>query len=136
MNRDNLLKLATYLLSGNLKADFDMSVYTCGDHFQSSTPLSMRTTCGTVGCAVGHGPYAGIPKKSAEDWQTYGYRAFGVLPLSPEFNWMFSADWANTDNTPEGAARRILYTLRKGVPDDAYAQMYGFTELCYLKEKL
>lgn len=54
---NNLKKLADYLMSGDLKAEFDMSTY---DDDSGTNVLVVN--CGTVGCAVGHGPYAGIEK--------------------------------------------------------------------------
>jgi hypothetical protein len=107
MNRENLLKLATYLLSGALKADFNMNQY------ESSGNLD-HTNCGTVGCALGHGPYAGIYKRGNEDWADYGARQF-ISSCNP-YLWCFGARWANCDNTAPGAAKRILYLLRNGTP--------------------
>jgi hypothetical protein len=63
----NLRILAAYLLSGNLKADFNMEVY------NENNSLGIdKTDCGSIGCAIGHGPYAGIPKNSDENWPIYG----------------------------------------------------------------
>src|SRR6185436_14807510 len=110
----NLSKLADYLLSGKLKAEFDMNWFDAGD--DSAPHLH---DCGTCGCAVGHGPYAGITKESGESWLDYCLRVFGVdggegwfetLP-SPEWDWLFNAYWAEIDNTPEGAGLRIRWLL-------------------------
>lgn len=130
MNKENLLKLATYLLSGELKADFNMRDYNgygiCGEYL---------TDCGTVGCAIGHGPYAGIPKTTFESWDNYASRVF-----TADFRallWCFSSFWDAVDNTAEGAAKRILYLLRTGsAPDDYMEQCDGTASLSYLNEKL
>lgn len=112
MNRENLRTLANYLLSRELKADFDMLSYT-----QAGSDPN-RTDCGTVGCAAGQGPYAGLPKKPGESWDDYAYRVF--QPTDLEFRWCFSGYWTAYDNTPEGAARRILYLVEHGTPPARY----------------
>lgn len=112
--KDNLLKLATYLLSGDLKAAFNMR------RFTDSLVLdfeALRTDCGTVGCTAGHGPYAGIPKEFGEGWGNYILRSFGVHVMDDAWDFLFSVWWSETDNTPTGAAKRILYFLKYGVPD-------------------
>lgn len=134
----NLLKLSDYLLSGDLKANFDMSDFT--DVAYGEGPLDVTygegpldedwttwTTCGTVGCAAGHGPYAGIPKLPTEDWQDYTRRVFIESRSSNENNkawdFCFSGSWARYDNTPEGAANRIKYLIVNGVPVNKYDVM-------------
>lgn len=123
--QNNLLKLAMYLLSGNLRADFDMSTYDDGIRYY-------RYFCGTVGCAVGHGPFAGIPKSNTEHWVYYGMSNFtnGSEVL---FKWLFTFKWKDTDNTPEGTAKRILYTLKFGLPNNWREQLYGEEPLVYNK---
>ena len=115
--RANLEKLAGYLESGELSAKFDMGRFSedCDSHV---------TECGSVGCAVGHGPYAGIPKYAAENWAGYAYRVFGAN-LSGAFLWCFEGGWYYIDNTPQGAAKRIRYMLKHGIPKDAGEQMLG-----------
>lgn len=126
---DNLRKLATYLLEGNLKAKFDMQMYS-----DSVFPWGMvsETDCGTIGCAVGHGPHAGIKKLPTESWLDYSSRVFGLSKLSDEWTWCFSQDWYKTDNTSDGAAQRIIYLLDNGMPKDFLDQMVGSGTLCYI----
>jgi hypothetical protein len=102
----NLRTLAEYLLSGDLEADFDMRTY--GD----IESIHRSENCGSVGCAVGHGPYAGIPKRKEEGWFWYAERVFGVYD-SLLFQYLFSSEWKGYDNTPQGAANRILAFLEK-----------------------
>ena len=118
MNIKNLETLSKYLKSGNLKADFDMENFTPRGNEYSAT------TCGSVGCAVGHGPYAGIEKFDYEDWHQYQDRVFEL----DEDNWLwcFSSGWELVDNTPEGAAERIDYMLQNGVPDNWEEQLHGY----------
>lgn len=129
MNRENLKKLADYLLSGNLKADFDMSDYSSErHHYRGGSP----TDCGTVGCAVGHGPHSGIKKYKSESWAEYAERGFGLSLIDDEWHWCFADEWVFTDNTPEGAGKRINWLLEKGLPRDWKEQMNGKAKLCYL----
>lgn len=111
--RENLKTLAAYLLSGKLKAEFNMKNYT-------DNPTDFYAPiCGSIGCAVGHGPYAGIPKKDRERWDAYVHRVFGVevfeYKINTIFSWLFGGGWIYHDNTPEGAAKRIIYYLKNGV---------------------
>lgn len=132
MNRDNLLKLATYLLSGKLRAEFHMGKFTGYE-----VNASEYDTCGTVGCAAGHGPYAGIPKARLESWLDYSHRVFistGNLQL---WDWCFGYGWRYKDNTPEGAGKRILHLLRNGLPADHEEQRWDDDiALSYLNETL
>ena len=105
----NLHKLAMYLLDEkNLKAEFDMELF-------SDAPEDAHV-CGSIGCAVGHGPYAGIIKKE-KTWRGYCFNAFGIERDSCEWWYLFTARWCDFDNTPKGAARRIIRFLSSGVPE-------------------
>lgn len=76
--------------------------------------------CGAVACALGHGVAAGIPALPGETWPTYAKRAYGVSqwPRLGEsdaaWEWMFSGNWDDIDNSPSGAAARIRYFLANG----------------------
>lgn len=122
MNRENLKKLADYLLSGELKAKFNMT-------FFAALGYTLSDTCGTVGCAVGHGPYAGIPKLPDEIWPDYAIRVFGIG--QEDFAWCFSGSWDGVDNSPIGAAKRILWLLEKGRPENSFEQLIGTEPLSY-----
>lgn len=129
--KNNLKKLADYLLSGKLKAEFDMEVY------EKQIGINNKP-CGTVACAAGHGPIIGIEKLQGEYWKEYIYRVFGINYFhacgeanSLEYNWLFSSRWVSTDNTAAGAGKRINYFLEHGVPKNSIAQMGGSKPLCY-----
>jgi len=137
----NLLKLATYL-RGLDREKFDMGdFYEYYDNQQedrvSLSPKQLElhdgpTPCGTVACAVGCGPAAGIPttEKDEDCWDMYSRRVFvrrDVENMSHRFlahrawAFLFSGSWAWLDNTPTGAAERIEFLLKnglKGVWDD------------------
>lgn len=119
MSRENLLRLASYLET--LPEDyehFDMGLYACTEESDEPLPSELDLTeCGTVACAVGHGPAAGIAPEPDEDWSEYSERVFD-LPFTAnpnsEWAWCFDSEWAAVDNTPTGAAKRIRYLLEHG----------------------
>lgn len=116
--RANLAKLADFLDSGDPRIHFDMSSYT------SSGPDTAHVLkCGSVGCAVGHGPMAGVSAKRNEDWTDYCSRVF--TPDYDAWGWMFGASWQDVDPTAKGAARRIRHYLANGVPVDSVDQRWG-----------
>lgn len=125
----NLRTLAAYLLRGELRAEFDMN------RFSESDSEYKRTTCGSVGCAVGHGPYVGINKNNCEGWFDYSDRVFGLDGAGAGWKWCFDADWDQVDNTPAGAAKRILWLLENGLPDNWNEQEWGDAPLCYEGDK-
>lgn len=125
---NNLRKLAAYLLAGELKADFNMRDFT--DRARGFLPQKEATDCGTVGCAVGHGPFAGIPKTKEETWSDYSYRVFGLF-VDSYWEWCFSDEWEEIDNSPKGAAKRIIYLLEEGLPVNHFQQMIGNDEIIY-----
>ena len=126
--RDNLHKLADYLSTGNPAMRFDMASY-CRVPDRRSFPPNHHA-CGTVACAVGHGPAAGINPEGCTGWCEYGER---MLCANPDgYYWLFSARWQHVDNTPEGAAARITWYLAHGLPADWLEQVHGDAPLCYL----
>lgn len=100
--RANLKKLADYLAGGKTEHKFDMGYY-MDEGF-----------CGTVACAVGHGPSAGIGQVCDDHWE--GYMDKNFTPCHIAFVWLFSSVWSETDNTPQGASTRIYYALEHGAP--------------------
>lgn len=134
MNRENLEKLASYLESlptGYKHFGMKTFVEQGGMSFEQADRSPMAGDCGTVACAVGHGPAAGIPPLPidgdadcwGEDWFEYSDRVFGLN--DPEWTWCFSGSWQMIDNTHHGAAKRIRHMLAHGVPDDGVAQSFG-----------
>jgi hypothetical protein len=125
-HRDNLLKLADYLdaLPDDYE-QFDMSEYMMERDDQHpaywgtlSIEERSKPVCGTVACAVGHGPSAGIRVYGDECWGSYADRVFGFLP-DDGFDYMFASGWSVDDNTPKGAAARIrTYVTLGHSPDD------------------
>jgi len=108
--KENLEKLAIYLESGNHKAEFDMEFFVQAANEKANSEA--WTDCGSVGCAIGHGPYAGVEKYETETWPEYANRAFAARE-GDLWDMIFGSHWARIDNTPEGAAKRIRKELAK-----------------------
>jgi hypothetical protein len=136
MNRTNLEKLAAYLEQlPEDYAHFGMEYYMFNTDGQlySLNAAPLLGTCGTVACAIGHGPAAGIPaNEGLWGWCYYGVQSFKLS--ESEFDWCFESRWALIDDTPHGAAKRIRYLLEHGEPDDAVAQMQGRAPYLFAKE--
>lgn len=136
--RANLAKLSAYLKAlPEDYARFEMATFLGVNRRDTSDIFEMPELeqylrqnggppgCGTVACAVGHGPAAHIFMTEKEitggfagapDWDAYVERVFGTE--DDTFEWMFGGDWHRCDNTPLGAAKRIDYFLAYGVPED------------------
>lgn len=116
--RANLKKLADYLSSGKLKAKFDMSDYASYGYWDNAT------NCGSVGCAVGHGPYAGIKKPKDQSWNDYAAEKFGAHLFEPSleeeriYDFLFNQHWGIIHPTAKQAAKRIYLFLEKGLPSN------------------
>jgi hypothetical protein len=127
MNVKNLDKLAAYLegLPSNY-SHFHMSYFVSGmDGFLNSyqhCEVPLANECGTVACALGHGPAAGIcftPDDNRSWWQyAFNHYTDGDMDL---WNWLFSDRWYSVDNTHQGAAARIRYVLAGNKIDDGFA---------------
>ena len=133
MKRENLQLMANHLKTNVLPENFDMGKYRVLYDFSNPE-------CGSVGCAVGNCtvldsenvmynftyPYDRI---EFTDWSEY---FTGLLGGGDEWDWCFDSAWRNTDNTPTGAALRIEWLLKYGLPENWMSQMRGREELCYM----
>lgn len=136
INRYNLRRMAAYLYhladlenrGIHLPVKFDMNNW--GDN-SATYDWYENTTCGTVGCVVGHATLAIEPKISNERWCVYCKRMFGVSFGDPAFQWLFDSEWAMRDNSILGAAKRIDWFLEHGLPPDVRGQMLNHKPLCY-----
>ena len=124
-HRDNLLKLADYLAT--LPDDYEkfhMREYMAerdGEYWHMIYPDERsKPVCGTVACAVGHGPAAGIRVYGDTDWSDYADRVFGILG-DDGFDYMFASNWSYSDNTPKGAAARIRTYVALGRTPDGWS---------------
>ena len=131
MNRDNLRKLADYLAAlPRGYAHFNMGSYH-GENPWAPYGAVAPSECGTVACAMGHAPFAGIEAPvQDETWGEYSNRIFELS--SEEWNWCFSGMWADIDNSVRGASLRIYWLLENGLPDNWSDQLNGCSTLCYM----
>jgi hypothetical protein len=143
--RARLDKLATYLerLPKRYR-HFDMDQYIVSDDAEKVSQYALHNggvpSCGTVACAVGHGPAAGILFKKEMvtryssggwrvDWNAYSTLFLPADPLSEGrwsderlFDWLFGDGWSLSDNHHYGAAARIRYLLAEGQPPAGFAK--------------
>lgn len=128
--RRNLAKLAAYL--EGLPRDyrhFNMGYYlklkSNGDELAYVRKNGGVASCGTVACAVGHGPAAGILFRSGDfvwgepHWRAYAER-FVPKEHGPDCEWAFGGSWSHHDNHHWGAAARIRYLLKHGRPPEDF----------------
>lgn len=116
------------------RAEFDIGLTALdlmtGDEL---TPQQTAGHEGPLACGVlGHAVRAGIRALPNEDWLAYQVRVLGAERDSPLEDWLLSALWLGTDNTPDGAAMRLMYVLDYGVPGDWEAIIHGQAESDYL----
>lgn len=143
MNRVNLELLADWLILNSAflveTNAFDMKYYRATeDDFGDMCPMTIslddtgKLDCGTVGCAIGWAPISGVDelKIAPEDYNAYGIKSLSFekysirvmglnMDVEAEWDYIFSDRWSSADNSPRGAAIRILYLLANGLP-------YGF----------
>lgn len=153
LNRPNLFRLALFLYDLREPDRFSMRWF-CGrldgitpaelcssskSYYEVNLldePTDITNECGTVGCAIGWGPAAGIiPRAIDQDWLDYSRQFMetpGMVVDSSAWLWCFSEDWADVDNSPRGAAKRILWLLLRGLPVDVHGQRFGANPPRYL----
>lgn len=82
----------------------------------------VKHTCGTAGCAIGWAPAAGIKPLKGEGWVEYSERVFGYACNSTTWEYMFSSDWSDVDNSTTGAAERIGFVLKNGGHPEGWSE--------------
>ena len=132
MNEVNLLKLADNLERVELK-NFDMTFFRSfwsEEYGIREAAYVDAGNCGTAGCVIGCSflmkgfePIASdytspITESRYLDYDKYCERLFGIdsIKNKGEWDWCFCGEWARIDNTPKGAAKRIRYMIKEGVP--------------------
>ncbi len=120
MNVENLKKLALFLWDlpeEDATKRFDMLQFNT-EHTNPHELLEDKNVCKTASCAIGWGPTAGIiPTPDDYNWGVYCINNLEDTGTK-EWYWMFSSSWSpegshnlGYDNTPKGAAKRILWLL-------------------------
>ena len=120
MNRPNLQRMADYIRTVHTEK-FNMYSYREGNH----SVEFLSPECNTVGCVIGHCTILDIDNlpKNKDGSGTILFASWsetftGLDVMSTEWDWCFSYYWSFVDNTPSGAARRIEYLLKNGVPEN------------------
>lgn len=126
MNKDNLLRMAN--LIANLPNDvFTMSTFNCG----------------SGGCVIGHCVALDMENIEKNFMGIFGRIAYvqwseyftDLNHYSPEWRYLFSSSWGDIDNTRTGAAKRIRYVVKNGVPKRWKEEMIGNAPLSYTKNR-
>lgn len=130
MNIQNLSILADHLSAAS-QTGFDMYEFMVDEDGHALQPK--RHDCGTVACAIGHGPKAGLAVEEFDrSWYLYSERVFGLSDRG--WTWCFGSEWEAIDNTPAGAAKRIQYLIKHGLPEDHRDQWLGNAPYIFAKE--
>ena len=144
----NLLKLRDHLKTVPQEKFFmgaylatgigDQDLYSPYRNFKELTldkinPVEVLHTCGSVSCAIGLGPTAGIPVGDSLTWRTYSMTNFvacnSILSGKAD-DFLFRSGWKSIDPTPMGVAKRIDILLEKGL------ECWPTGELSYFKDNL
>jgi hypothetical protein len=115
---ENFAKLEVFLRALPMKR-FNMQyfrTYQSGDDHEDVEiyEIAGKPVCGTVGCALGWGPEAGVIPHPRHDRSWYSYSQNRFSTDERIIKWVFDSEWVNHDNTPTGAADRIAYLLKHG----------------------
>ena len=136
---ENYIRLARHLVIASSEPAWDPTLFDMGETAIDMasgdwlSPEQVESHAGPVLFgALGHAPRAGIAAAAGETWQSYAARCFAAEFDSPHEGWLFSRRWSTTDNTPTGAALRLMYVLDYGVPFDWESIIEGHTPSDYM----
>lgn len=138
--QQNFIRLGHHLVLATRDAKWDPGLefsmgdpaldLTTGDYLE---PDQVAAHIGPLLCnPLGYAPRADITALPGETWRAYQARVLGAEFDSPLEDWLLSVFWRHTDNTPTGAAMRLMYVLDYGVPGDFEAIRDGQAESDYL----
>jgi|APGre2960657404_1045060.scaffolds.fasta_scaffold09785_5 hypothetical protein len=125
MNRENLQRMADYIRTIP-QAMFSMRSYRFADETTKE--------CGSIGCVIGHCTVLDtnpLPTKPNGSINFNKWSDCFTETNTEQWLWCFGASWCSSDNTPDGAADRIEWLLKNGLPDDWEEQLMGKFPLCY-----
>jgi hypothetical protein len=136
----NYVRLARHLVISSQSPEWDANLfdmtYIAYDLItgEDVAPERVADHIGPLLCgALGHGPRAGIAALAAEGWRAYQTRILAAEIDSPLEDWLLSFSWRKTDNSPIGAAMRLMYVLDYGVPIDWLDIVEGRARSDYLE---
>jgi hypothetical protein len=127
MNKRNLLKMADHIETVPQEL-FDMELIRKGD--------TKTRKCNSVGCIIGHSTVLDknpLPRLiyGSINFLAWSKKFTGIRFLSDEGRFLFASAWQSIDNTPVGAAKRIRYFVKNGLPENWLKIMYGENPLPY-----
>ena len=129
MNKENLKLMADYIETVP-QDKFDVERFRTGQ--------IKYHECDSVGCVIGHCTVLDKNPLPMDCGRIIFYawaRDFaGLNPNSSEWKYLFSLHWTAVDNTPTGAAKRIRYFIKNGLPKDWYKQILGNAPLSYINQ--
>lgn len=136
----NYVRLARHLVIASQSPGWDPTLFDMGyvaydvmtgDFLE---PESVADHQGALLCGpLGHGPRAGIAALTGETWLAYQIRVLGAEMDSPLEDWLLLHAWTKSDNSPIGAAMRLMYVLDYGVPGDWMDIVEGHAESDYME---
>lgn len=128
---DNLLKMADFIEKVPQRK-FTM------ENFRGKISDFRNFTCRSIGCIIGHciilDDYANIPFHPGTaylDFESWSVNFTGISSGMYSWYYLFSCSWKRIDNTPEGAAKRIRYYVKNGLPFNWRKQLEGSEQLSY-----
>ena len=139
-----LLTLAEHLWNLNehhKETEFDMNTFCTFKTRNVNTTLRNmnKYKCDTVVCAAGYA--ALISDKLGLDVPIQDNRTKAIhwsawcdILTGHQLNvydWLFGGDWASVDNDPKSTARRFIYTVRYGIPNNKNVIMQQMERLPY-----
>ena len=143
-------EMNSYMLRREKHRCTNIHPYQTGRPAHATNLTAAMNHCGTSACAVGHAASLGelkdpdgifkdfkIQKESSEQdawyesWREYSERVFGLNSIDDCWDWCFGSRWTSIDNTPTGAAKRIMWLITKGLPKKSIQQRLGQAPLCY-----
>ncbi len=137
--QENYVRLARHLVAMTQDTKWESAAFDIGHmalDLMTGDELAPDQVAGHEGplsCGLlGHALRAGLKAQPGEDWLAYQVRVLGAERDNPLEDWLTSHLWRCTDDTPVGAAMRLMYVLDYGVPGDFEAIREGRAESDYL----
>jgi len=123
--KNNLVALALHLeeLARHPKPElkFNMGIFEAWNPINGDFDDDSPDNCGAVCCALGFARRLFMPNRNEFEYNYDDYRTMGTALFSADsfgalYDWCFNGCWESIDNTPAGAAARIRYALKHGIP--------------------
>lgn len=129
MNITNLKRMADHLKTVP-QAKFSMR---CGH--EAYMPKTVNKKCTDTNCIIGNclhlDPHVSDETLLETNYWGWAVQFTGLFYQSRSWNWIFHFEWGKVDNTPTGAAMRIEWLLKHGIPKNDMEQRHGKASLCY-----